>query len=63
MDDPTSPHAIRHAAITRTDKLNNGNLTETQALGRHRDPRTTQKYIDANRDSFGKAARRLAADK
>jgi integrase/recombinase XerC len=63
LETPAKPHGIRHASITRADELTNGNMTETQDFARHLDRNMTKKYIDANKDNFGKVARLLAADK
>lgn len=56
------PHALRHEAITRVLELNNGNLTAAQKFGRHKDPRTTQRYDDNRKDVAGDMARLLGED-
>jgi integrase/recombinase XerC len=56
LDRAVRPHGIRHASITEVAKRTNGNAVASQEFGRHRNPATTARYIDAFEDTFGKAA-------
>lgn len=56
------PHGLRHEAITRVLELTRGNIDAAQKFGRHRDPKTTQKYNDNRSDVAGDMARLLGED-
>jgi integrase/recombinase XerC len=59
---PARPHGLRHAAITRANQKTNGNARMTQEFARHSDPKTTDRYIKADKDNFGAVGDLLARD-
>jgi integrase/recombinase XerC len=61
LDRPARPHGLRHEAITRAIEMDVG-LLEVQGAARHKDPRTTQRYIDRVRNPQPKVSRIIAED-
>lgn len=56
-----TPHQLRHEGITRATELGLP-LLEVQIAARHRDPRTTQRYIDRHNNPQGKISRLISED-
>lgn len=54
------PHSLRHAAITESLNLTNGNIREVQRFAGHSDPKTTMGYDDSRVDYQGQIAQKLA---
>jgi integrase/recombinase XerC len=59
---PVRPHGIRHQALTRCAELSNGNVLMVQQLARHKDPKTSQIYLDNLNALQGKATSLLGGD-
>lgn len=57
----TTPHGLRHAAITEALDKTNGNLRAVARFSRHRDMRTLRVYDDNREDLGGEVARLLAS--
>ena len=57
----TSPHRVRHSAVSTAAGLPGEGLLEAQRFARHSDPRVTLIYIDALEDIAGRVARQVAA--
>ena len=47
-----STHSLRHYAITRFAKSNNGNVVLTSRYARHADPSTTMRYISKDNEAL-----------
>lgn len=59
---PIRPHGLRHQAATRCAELSGGNVMMVQQLLDHRDPKTSQIYVDNLNTLQGKAVNLLADD-
>jgi integrase/recombinase XerC len=59
----TSPHRIRHAAITHALDITNGNVRDVAKFSRHADYRTVQVYDDNRTNVQGKLAAMVAANR
>ncbi len=55
----TSPHRIRHTAVTTA--ASSLSLLDAQRYARHANPQTTLKYVDGLEDKAGKAAQKVAS--
>lgn len=56
----TTPHGLRHLAITRVAEITKGDITRIAAFSRHTDVRMVQVYVDQWRDVQGELANELA---
>ena len=56
----TTPHGLRHLAITEVARITGGDVTQVAAFSRHKDIRVVQAYVDQWRDTAGDLANRLA---
>jgi integrase/recombinase XerC len=56
-----APHGLRHEAITRAVEMGES-LIDVQKVARHRDPRTTQRYIDRVKNPQGRISRLISED-
>ena len=56
-----SPHRLRHSVGTILAEASNGNVYLVQAGLRHKDPKTTQAYIDNLEDLFDQAIKLLSS--
>jgi integrase/recombinase XerC len=56
---PARPHGLRHQAATEMARRSNGNVLKIQRALRHKDPKTTQKYVDNLEDVAGEMSRLL----
>jgi integrase/recombinase XerC len=61
LDRPVRPHGLRHEGITRAIEMDQS-LLDVQLAARHRDPRTTQRYVDRVRDPQPRISRLIAED-
>lgn len=59
---PVRPHGLRHQAATEMARRSNGNVLKIQKALRHRDPKTTQKYVDNLEDTAGEMSRLLSEE-
>lgn len=57
----TTPHGLRHNAVTMVLDVTGGDLRSAQRFARHADPKTTLAYDDNRKDMAGQAARMIAA--
>ena len=56
----TSPHRLRHAAITEALNVTNGDVRSVQKFSGHANPATVLIYDDNRRDAQGDIAKRIA---
>jgi len=61
LDRHVAPHGLRHEGITRAIEMGQP-LLDVQLAARHRDPRTTQRYIDRVKNPQGRISRLISED-
>lgn len=56
----TTPHGLRHTAITQACAMTGGDIARVQRFSRHADPRTVMEYVDNLEDAAGDLAAQLS---